>query len=209
MRAFQLLCVSLVVVASVSGAGAATGSCTGIHTTPSKSCDLYDEAECLNAKELGCVWEAATGGSPANDTVKWDTAGSPANDTIKWDTAGSPANDTIKWDTAPSPKMEGGAGEKEAPSPGGSPADDTKWDTAPSPKMEGGAGDATGYCDGPKEYCTSNNNDPNWTPYNKCLAQAKMGCKWIESPKTDPVKGEGRLPQNKTMHHPTESTLPR
>jgi hypothetical protein len=43
-------------------------------------------------------------------------------------------------DAAPSPKMEGGAGEKEAPLPGGSPADDTKG-AAPPPKMEGGAGE--------------------------------------------------------------------
>ena len=166
MRAFQLLCVSLVAVASVSGAapppGGFRGFCTGIHTTSSKSCDLYDEAECLNAKELGCFWEAATGGSSTGDT-------------------------------APSPKMDGGAGEKEAPSPGGSPADDTKWDAAPSPKMEGGAGDAKGYCTFIKGYT---DGPGDCASFSKVVcsglgALERIGfglnyCKWIE-----PAKGEG------------------
>ena len=100
--------------------------------------------------------------------------------------------------------------------------------------MEGGAGDAKGYCDGPINYCMGSSAPDcklkvkmgcNWmegakgycdgadAPYCQaivsapdCKLKVNMGCKWYGE---GDGKGEGRLPQNKTMHHPTESTLPR
>ena len=89
--------------------------------------------------------------------------------------------------------MEGGAGEKEAPSPGGSPADDTKWDAAPSPKMEGGAGDAKGYCtfikgytDGPGDCASFSKVVCSGLGVLERIGFGLNYCKWIE-----PAKGEG------------------
>ena len=69
--------------------------------------------------------------------------------------------------------------------------------------MEGGAEDAKGYCDGEGGGvidCQAIVSAPD------CKLKVNMGCKWYGE---GDGKGEGRLPQNKTMHHPTESTLPR
>ena len=81
MRAFQLLCVSLVVVASVSGAGDAKGHCEVIPGMSAVECASYESYVPCEATS-GCKWIEAS----ETDASK----------------TGAPA---------PAPKMEGGAGE--------------------------------------------------------------------------------------------------
>jgi hypothetical protein len=163
MRAFQLLCVSLVVVASVSGTGAATGTCGGVHTTTSKSCDTYDESECLNAKNLGCVWEVATGGSSTGDT-----APAPKMEGDVGDKDAAPAPKPVAGGTAGTDKIA--CVNYMACGPDPNKYDKTSCDAE---KASGGCLDVP--CGGP----------PECAKYDEivCKAEKPLGCFWFEPTK--------------------------